>query len=172
VRREGLAVAALALVGCLSCRYHVPPNLGDDVVAGCDVDGSTYVKVRIALNPDKEQKACVATVTPGPEAKDKLCVIAGGVVRFKVVNRCGRLVDPGRAALTIIQPQPKAESGGKLATRPWAFGTCSATFATLLEGDNFQFCEVPTDVVSGLYKYGLEGQFETIDPDVEVRGGR
>jgi hypothetical protein len=174
VRREGLAVVVLALAGSLSCASHVPPNLGnEDVISGCDVGGSTFVKVRIDLAPDPEGKTCLATVSQGPKVDDKLCVILGGVVKFKVVNNCGRLIRPDTVALKIIQPEPARTAGVSSEKKAWTFGTCSGEFKTLdPDGKgNEEFCEVPASVVPGLYKYGLEGQIKKIDPDIEVRRG-
>jgi len=173
VRRDGLAVVTLALAGSLACASHVPPQLGDqDVVSGCDVEGSTYVKVLITLKPDPEGKLCLATVSQGPKPEDPICVFQGGAVRFKVVNGCGRLIDPQRPALRFIQPEPRRLSGEGPDKKPWSFATCSAEFPVLTDDKpRFHFCEVPSSVLPGRYKYGLEGQIVKIDPDVEVRRG-
>lgn len=167
MRREGLALVVLSLTGFLSCASHLPPQLGADVVSGCDVEGSPYVKAQITLS--RSDGKCRAAVLP-----DKLCVFQGGAVRFRVVNQCGELIRPDQPALKITRPVPKSRPGDPPGKKEWSFRTCSAQFDTLGQGDepsNFMFCEVPPSVEPGLYKYGLSGQIEPLDPDIEVRRG-
>ncbi len=167
MRREGAVVVALSLIGFVSCASHLPPNLTGDVVSGCDVDGSPFVKVQITLA--RTDGRCRATVLP-----EKVCVFQGGGVRFRVVDRCGDLRSD-LPAVSITQPVPQAERGEKPGKKAWTFKACIGRFDSLGQGDdpkNFLTCEVPDRVVPGLYKYGLTGQIDPLDPDVEVRKGR
>lgn len=168
MRRERVAFVALSLTGFLACAKEPPsPNLNGDVVSGCDVKYGTFVKVQITLN--RNDAKCRATVLP-----DKVCVIPGGAVRFKVLNECGDLIRPDQAALKITQPVPKREPNENPKKKNWEFASCSGRFDSLGGTDdlkNVLFCEVPDSVVPGLYKYGLTGQIDPLDPDVEVRPG-
>jgi hypothetical protein len=159
-------IVALSLTSFLSCAKEPPaPNLNGDAVSGCDVKYGTFVKVEITLN--RVDARCRATVLP-----DKVCVIPGGAIRFKVVNECGDLIRPDQPALKITQPVPKREANEKPEKKPWTLRSCSGQFDSLSGKDdlkNVLFCEVPDGVAPGLYKYGLTGQIDPLDPDVEVR---
>jgi hypothetical protein len=168
MRHDAFVVAGLSLAAALSCSSHVPPGLGKDVVPGCDVGGSPFVKVKITL--DKSGKTCKATVAPAT-----VCVFRGGAVRFKVDNRCAELIRVGETALTITQPTPHARAAKEAAMespKPWNFKICAEKFESLVDGDsdkNTMTCDVPDTVAVGTYKYGLGGQVEPLDPDIEVR---
>jgi len=168
VRRERVALVAVAVsvTGFLACVQE--PKVTGDTVSGCDVEYPTLAKVQITLNRVGEK--CQAAVLP-----DKVCIIRSGAVRFKVVNQCGDLIRPDQPALKITQPVPKNGPNEKQERKNWEFASCSGKFDSLGgTGDlrNVLFCEVPDSVAAGLYKYGLSGQIDPLDPDVEVRPGK
>lgn len=167
MRRDALVVAVLSLAVALSCASHLPPQLGQDAVSGCDVSGSPFVKVKITLN--RSGMTCKATVDP-----TTVCVFQGGAIRFKVANNCGELIRAGEPALKITRPTPRSQAA-KASPEAWTFKTCSAQFDSLADGENDKnalFCEVPDTIAPGTYKYGFTGQIDPLDPDIEVRKGR
>jgi hypothetical protein len=157
---------------------HYPaPNVASDIVSGC-VDGSPLVKVLITLTV--VDKKCHADLTPA-----SVCVVPGGVIRWKVDNDCGPLVGSDAApALEITAPTFKAAQAGSRGNEqgeaskapPPKLASCGLKAARVEErskpGNLLLFCEVDRKAPYGFYKYGLKGQFDPLDPDVEVRGGR
>ena len=143
------------------------PVLATDTVSGC-VTGAALVKVLVDLKPEKNR--CVPEVTPA-----SVCVAAGGVVRFKVQNGCSALGDPARAAVEITQPVLKrglTTARGETKASP-LFQNCVLRVPRIDKGANLVvLCDVDPEAYEGFYKYGLTGQIEPLDPDVEVHPGR
>jgi hypothetical protein len=143
-----------------------------DTVSGC-VEGAPLVKVLVQLEP--RDGRCVAEVTPA-----SVCVAQGGVVRFKIRNDCGALpADPDRPAVEITPPRFKRGLDAlrvKATEQPALFVNCSLRIPQLdAASSRVLWCDVAEDALDGFYKYGLQGQIEPLDPDVEVRpprGGR
>jgi hypothetical protein len=156
---------------------HPAPVLDSDTVSGC-VTGAALVKVLVELNLD-EKGRCVPEVTPA-----SVCVAAGGVVRFRVHNRCTARGDAGRPAVLISQPVFKRKlAAPREEEKPAAarderryeplFRSCELTVAKISQGaDHVVLCDVDTEAYEGFYKYGVTGHIEPLDPDVEVRPGK
>jgi hypothetical protein len=151
------------------------PNVASDIVSGC-VEGAPVVKVLIRLT--LVDKMCHAELTPG-----SVCVMPGAIIRWKIDNDCQRLEGKdGTPALEITAPifkvhldgrreRPKSETSTDAKKK---LDSCRLNAAMIDKGSKIQlFCEVDQNAPYGFYKYGLKGdQIETLDPDVEVRGGR
>jgi hypothetical protein len=153
------------------------PSVRSDIVSGC-VEGSPLVKAVITLT--LVDKKCHADVTPA-----SVCVVPGGVIRWKIDNDCGLLVgSDATPALEITAPTFKAPLDGlresqqtqALKAPPPKLASCGLKAATLDDrskvGSVLLFCEVDKNARYGFYKYGLKGKIDPLDPDVEVRGGR
>lgn len=153
------------------------PSVESNIVSGC-VEGASLVKAVITLT--LVDKKCRADVTPA-----SVCVVRGGVIRWKVDNDCGLLVGSDAApALEITVPTLKASLDGLRETQesqalkaaPAKLASCGLKAPTLDDrskvGSVLLFCEVDRNARYGFYKYGLKGQIDPLDPDVEVRGGR
>jgi hypothetical protein len=138
-----------------------------EVVSGCVV-GAPLVKKKIILTPGGA-KGCKAQVVP-----PSVCVVPGGVIRWRVQNHCDRLEGtPQDPALRITNLHPL--DGGT--TGDWLGAVCETWFATVEEGSpqyqNLLFCDVPGNVEDGQYKYDLAGSaVDTLDPYIEVRRPR
>jgi hypothetical protein len=135
----------------------VPPSSLGDEIAGCDADrsrGAALVKVKVKLKVDNQTDKCVASVKP-----ERVCVMQGGTVRWKVDNGCGPREDPNGALL--------------ITKLDWL--ACDPKFTVLKEGPhkrNVLFCGVPDDQEKKEYKYDVEGpDIEGVDPWIEVRRG-
>ena len=150
------------------------PSVTSDIVSGC-VEGSPLVKAVITLTPVGEK--CHADVTPA-----SVCVVAGGVIRWKIKNNCSPLVgSDDTPALEITAPTFKAELDGLRESQqsqaskasPPKLESCALKAPTIGKpGNVLLFCEVDKKARYGFYKYGLKGLIAALDPDVEVRGGR
>ena len=143
------------------------PILASDTVSGC-VSGAALVKVLVDLKLEKDR--CVPEVTPA-----SVCVAAGGVVRFKVQNGCSALGDPSRPALEISQPvfKRRLTAARDETKQSPLFQNCVLRVPKIDRGSNqVLLCDVDPEAYEGFYKYGLTGQIEALDPDVEVRPGR
>ncbi len=173
-------VAVLAgATGCNGDRAAAPPKtnggastsagigtqsirLDTDTVSGC-ASGAPLVKVLVDLKPSADK--CAPEVTPA-----SVCVAPAGVVRFRVHNGCGDLGKPDRPAVEITQPEFKRALFG---TEPWTgglFQSCSLVIPRVAAGANqIILCEIAADAPDAFYKYGVKGDIEPIDPDVEVR---
>jgi len=171
VRREAFVTAVVAsfLLACGSSERPrgdgQPLDLKGDVASGC-VYGAPLVKVLISLHPTDSAKKCGADVTPA-----SVCVARGGVVRFAIVNHCGE----GRGRFEITPPRKKTIDAVHALTDTKAptpapdqmvFANCD-----LKNLRRVDFCDIGQDVEDGFYKYGLEGDIDSLDPDVEVHGG-
>lgn len=155
------------------------PSVKPDIVSGC-LEGSPLVKVVIKLTT--VDKKCRAEVTPA-----SVCVQRGGVIRWRIDNDCGRMVGTDVApALEITVPilkvhiedpseKAKTEAASGLFSKP-KLESCALKAPTVEHrskpGNVLLFCEVDPNAEYGFYKYGLKGQIDPLDPDVEVRGGR
>jgi hypothetical protein len=138
-------------------------RLDTDTVSGC-VSGAPLVKVLIDLKPSADH--CAPEVTPA-----SVCVAPGGVVKFRVHNGCRDLGKPDLPALEITQPAFKRALFG---TETWTggglFQDCSLKIPQIAAGASpVILCEIAADAVDGFYKYGLKGDIDPLDPDVEVR---
>jgi len=111
--------------------------------------------------------------------------VPGGVIRWKIDNDCGLLVGSvAEPALEITAPTFKAPLDGLRESQqsqpskapPPKLASCGLKALTVDErskaGNVLLFCEVDKNARYGFYKYGLKGQIDPLDPDVEVRGGR
>jgi len=173
----GVAVAALGLLlsGACCCK---PPFLIGDAVSG-GPGGSPFVKVSVILAKSSTGSCRVAEVLP-----DRVHVFPGSAIRWKVNNACDET--SGRRHLKFTPPRPKRSgSSEKAATtgvsaaavegglEPWSFANCVSELdlGPQKDGRNVLLCEVPEGVRPGLYKYGLEGDIEPYDPDVDVHKG-
>jgi hypothetical protein len=155
------------------------PSVASNTVSGC-VEGASLVKAVITLTP--VDKKCHADVTPA-----SVCVVPGGVILWRIENDCDRLAGDDQApALEITVPTFKAHLGGVnedlkaeaatgLFPKP-KLESCGLKAPTIEKrskpGSVLLFCEVDRKAPYGFYKYGLKGQIDPLDPDVEVRGGR
>jgi hypothetical protein len=150
------------------------PSVASDIVSGC-VEGSPLVKAVITLKVVEEK--CHADVTPA-----SVCVVRGGVIRWKIDNYCGPLVgSDAMPALEITAPIFKApldglrESQQSQASKapPPKLASCGLKARTVEDrskaGNVLLFCEVDKNARYGFYKYGLKGQIDPLDPDIEVR---
>jgi hypothetical protein len=177
----GLAAAVPALLLSASCCCKAP-DLVQDVFSG-GPHGYGFVKVAVTIAIDPNTKKCsVKSFEPRT-----VHVFRGSAIRWKVTNAC----DPTGAAkrhLKFTNPQPTSyaasaastprtktagEQGGEQPPKPFAFANCGS--AEVLVGAqtdslNVLLCEVPNDVAYAVYKYGLEGEIEPYDPDLEVHG--
>jgi hypothetical protein len=138
-------------------------RLDTDTVSGC-AHGAALVKILIDLKPSADR--CAPEVTPA-----SVCVAPAGVVRFRVHNGCGELGKPDRPAVEITQPEFKRALFG---AEPWTggglFQSCSLKIPQMAAGANqVILCEIAADAPDAFYKYGVKGDIEPIDPDVEVR---
>jgi hypothetical protein len=169
VRRNVLCAAGVTLVlaGAWACRRPLPPVSKGDVFSGCR-SGALQVKILIHLQPT-EAGACRAEVTPA-----SVCVAPGGRVDFKVHNRCEALA--GRPALRITEPQLRRKLDGtrpdpSAPPLPRLLTDCTLEFGSIPRSDAAATasCIVDPRALEGFYKYGLEGQIDPLDPDIEVR---
>lgn len=153
---------------------HPVPRVTSDIVSGC-VDGAPLVKIVIKLTVGDDKK-CHADVTPA-----SVCVVPGGVIRWRIDNDCGPLIgsDVG-PALEITSPTFKAHLGGlsgkgnsQASKVPPKLASCALKAPKIEDrsrpGNVLLFCEVDRNAEEGFYKYGLKGQIEPLDPDIEVR---
>jgi hypothetical protein len=168
---------------CEECVACVPdPDLAGDIVSGCEdlpgrdqPAGSPLVKALITLDKGNSDK-CRASVEP----REGVCVVQGGVIRWKVDNRCGPLEgsrDDPAIAVTELVLETTAKDGTTTETpATWLFDACEAQIPTLEEGapakKNMLLCDVPTTTDVGKYKYKLGGKFEALDPPIRVRPPR
>lgn len=171
----GLAVAVLTLMVSAACCCKAPFVIGDTISGG--PGGSAFVKVAITLGQNGGTGPCkVLTLTPAT-----VYVVPGAAIRWKVTNACA-----SARRLIFTQPKPKvAGAYGKSATveasvpnqervgapENWSFANCTSEIALVPGMENALLCEVPPNVQPGLYKYGLNGDIEPVDPDIEVRRG-
>lgn len=145
---------------CWLCKPQAPVG---DVVSGAP-KGSALVKVLVTLTD--VDGACTARVDP-----PRVIVFRGSAIRWLVDNRCTK---PPADFLQFTRPTPgQQQDGHPTPPKEWNYRFCSGRTATLSTGKerNALLCEVPEDVVPGVYKYGLEGAAK-LDPDIEVRKGR
>lgn len=173
MRREAFVTVLLTSVvvfaGATACNK--PPSEEPDTVSGCRA-GARRVKVLIDLQPTREGH-CVPEVTPA-----SVCVAPAGEVAFRIHNGCQSLNqspnDPARPAIEIGQPKFKRKLDGKKDGAPdlEIFQNCSLRVSQLdKDASHALRCSVHKDAVPGFYKYGLSGQIEPLDPDVEVHPG-
>jgi hypothetical protein len=135
-----------------------------------------------------ELASVTLTLTPGPGAggqdvcrvqakPPRVCVLAGGVVLWRVANGCRKLeAHPGGPpALAIARIHDVATKQ----PAHWDSAACRLALdvveaATPAKGNTI-VCAVPGDAVpegasSAVFKYDVEGaEIETLDPDIEVR---
>lgn len=146
-------------------------DLASDIVSGC-VSGAPLVKVLIDLKP-KDGGRCVPEVTPA-----SVCVAPGGVVRFKIQNGCPPPSGGGGRALEITRPVFKLPLTTRLPTPgptptpvpPPLFQSCELRVQPIDKSERrVVWCDVAENAHLGFYKYGLTGQIEHLDPDVEVQ---
>jgi hypothetical protein len=171
-------VAVLTLLVSAACCCKRPPFLIGDTLSG-GPDGSAFVKMSVILA--KTMTGCrVLSVLP-----DRVYVFPGSAIRWKITNDC----DPGKRHLefTPPTPPPAGASGRAVTAAPstptqeqpsvrekWFFANCTAEIDLGPQADpkNVLLCEVPEKAVQpGLYKYGLKGDIDPFDPDIEVRRG-
>ena len=133
------------------------PDPKGDEGPGCP-DGASLVKVQITLAPGGERGCEVAELKP-----EKVCVLQGGAIRWKVDNRCDLPATPDDPPLKITGPEVE-----------WLTTACDASFRTLERGmarGNQLFCNVPDGAEEGSYKYAVEGPgVDRLDPRIVVRG--
>lgn len=150
---------------------HPAPSVMSDLVSGC-VYGAPLVKVLINLQP-KAADHCVAEVTPA-----SVCVTPAGVVRFKIQNGCPPPSGGGGRALEITRPVFKLPLTTRLPTPgptptpvpPPLFQSCELRVQPIDKSERrVVWCDVAENAHLGFYKYGLTGQIEHLDPDVEVQ---
>jgi hypothetical protein len=99
-------------------------------------------------------------------APEKLCVYRGDVVHWQVYNQCGVLAGKTRPALAVTRLMPLREAP----PAEWLAG-CRASLWRVLPGadaKNRISCRIPDSAPAGLYKYNLEGEIKTLDPQLEV----
>ena len=135
-----------------------------DTDSGC-LHGAKLVKVLIDLKASEDH--CVAEVTPA-----SVCVAPGGAVRFKVLNSSCTQRESGRPAVEIGQPKFKRPLGNEPVQPviPPLFQNCVPKVDRIGKGGSqVVLCDVAANAVEGFYKYGLTGQIDPLDPDVEVR---
>jgi hypothetical protein len=141
-------------------------SLVTDTVSGCE-RGAGLVKVLIDLKASNDH--CVAEVTPA-----SVCVAPGGVVRFKVLNSSCTLGDTSRPAVEIGQPRFKRPLGKEPPPTepPTLLQNCVPRVGGIdRSASQVVLCDIAENAVEGFYKYGLTGQIDPLDPDVEVRRG-
>jgi hypothetical protein len=132
----------------------VPPKSIGEQIDGCDAtgarEGAALVKVKITLENDASG-VCSAEVKP-----ERVCVMQGGAIRWKIRNACASPEDVVR-----ITGVDWLECGQQI---------------TGLERDealkNQLFCGVPDDKALGEYAYAVEfEEGKGADPWIEVRRG-
>jgi hypothetical protein len=141
-------------------------SLVTDTVSGCE-RGAGLVKVLIDLKASNDH--CLAEVTPA-----SVCVAPGGAVRFKVLNSSCTLGDTSRPAVEIGQPRYKRPLGNEPppTETPALFENCVPRVGKIdRSASRVVLCDIAENAVEGFYKYGLTGQIDPLDPDVEVRRG-
>ncbi len=162
MRRRTALIVALASTSALAFGGTKPIDPRGPILAGCDEGGSPLVKAQITLSKNTVGK-CVAEVKPA-----RMCVMQGGVVRWKVDNGCGLLEGEERPALAVTKLTDRET--GKAAD--WLDASCSASLQRVEAGSpakaNVIHCDVPDEAPPGLYKYSLEGMIEPLDPELEV----
>jgi hypothetical protein len=163
----GLGVAALAVSVSCCCK----PKLTGDIVSGVP-KGSALVKVLITLTekettPPTNPRTYVCTGTVNPPTA--VVVFPGSAIRWKVVNGCK---NSAKQFLEFTRPMPKQQKTEGSKPEAWSFAFCKPHIDLYTADDprNVLFCEVPDNVVPGLYKYGLQGAWD-YDPDVDVHKG-
>lgn len=145
---------------CLVCTPRAPVG---EVVSG-EPKGSALVKVLVTLTD--VDGICKARVDP-----PRVIVFRGSAIRWLVDNKCTK---PPADYLQFTTPTPRqGKDGHPTPPREWNYRFCTGRTATLSteKERNALLCEVPEDVVPGVYKYGLDGAAK-LDPDIEVRKGR
>jgi hypothetical protein len=175
-RFAGIAAGVTVLFLSVGCCGKQPPFLIGDAVSG-GAGGSAFVKVAITLAKSSTGQCRVVEMLP-----DRVYVFQGSALRWKVTNACD---DAGTRRIRLTRPRPVPRGGAapKATTEavvvdgvtldPWAFATCVPEIVLGPQKDarNVLFCEVPEGVRPGRYKYGVEGDIEPYDPEIEVRKG-
>ncbi len=142
-----------------------------EALSGC-IHGAPVGKIVVHLARGNDGR-CRADVSPA-----LVCVAPGGIIRWRIDNGCERLVGTkDNPALALTKPRkrsfyldspevPKPPIG----TDPVSILTaCEPLLAQVEAGRSFLYCTVRDDAPEGIYKYGLEGQIDPLDPDIEVR---
>ena len=167
----GLAAAVPALLLSASCCCKAPYLLGDVISGG--PAGYAFVKVVVTLG-NSGGKCRVLDVQPGT-----VHVFPGSAIRWRITNACD---EPGAAKrrLKFTNPVPRSRgNGGAVSStsgtkgqEAFSFANCSSEVLLGAKKDplNVLLCEVPDNAPYGLYKYGLEGDIDPYDPDLEVHG--
>jgi hypothetical protein len=156
-------VVSLSFVSVSCCFLCTPKAPVGDVVSGAP-KGSALVKVLVTLTD--VGGTCTARVDP-----PRVIVFRGSAIRWLVDNKCSR---PAQDFLQFTRPTPHQQKDGHpTPPKEWDYRFCSGRTATLSteKERNALLCEVPENVLPGLYKYSLEGAAK-LDPDIEVRKGR
>lgn len=161
MNRTRLGLALLASVGTVACCPCRGPRVDPRTVVVSACDGiPTLVQPRIRLQRSAEG-VCTATVAP-----EKLCVYRGDVLHWQVYNQCGLLEGKARPALAVVRLTPVE----KAPPATW-FAACRPSLQRVLPGadaKNRISCRVPESAHAGLYKYSLEGEIRTLDPQLEI----
>jgi hypothetical protein len=173
-----IAAGVTVLFLSVGCCCKQPPFLIGDTVSG-GPGGSAFVKVAITLARSSTGQCRVVEMLP-----DRVYVFPGSALRWKVTNACDEAQGTTRRIkLTSPRPVPRERAAQKASTEvvvvdgvtlePWSFVTCVPEIALGPQKDprNVLFCEVPERVRPGRYKYGVEGDIEPYDPEIEVRKG-
>jgi hypothetical protein len=121
--------------------------------------------VKVTLTP--RGQVCAAAVPP---AQNRVCVVQGGVVRWRIHNACRDLKTKARPAFEVANVRIKSTGEAP----KWAFEGCSLRLDDLPQArtpkGQVLLCGVPEDADVGIYKYDIQGEeVETLDPDIEVR---
>ena len=139
-----------------------------EVISGCGV-GSPLVKKMIILTPGGSAGCQVRHVVP-----PGVCVVPGGVIRWRVVNSCGYLEGTEEEPALEISGLRLIHPDGTTEPASWLDG-CRPVWLKLDNGTtntNLLFCDVPDDTTDGVYKYDIKGKdVDAVDPWIEVRRG-
>jgi hypothetical protein len=157
------------------------PPLDSDTVSGCEIVNAEGViqgspLVRTVIDLDGDPNDCrVTDVKP-----DEICVVRGGVIRWKVKNKCGDINgnrdEPAIKVTELVQIED--ENGNRIDPKPadWLFKSCDPQIDSLLDGEgeklNLLHCDVGKNAPLGKYKYSLGGKIEPYDPPITVRPPR
>jgi len=164
MRREAVTVFLLSAVVCLMVSSSAVADPLKKAFSGCK-EGTRLAKVAITVEP--ENGGCrVTDVTPA-----SVCVIRGGVIRWKVYGDCTVSGSSGDPALEVTAPRAKEEFFESAEHRPTIIEDCLIDSVSPT-GKNVFFCDIVEGAHDGFYKYGLTGQITGVDPGIEVRGPR
>lgn len=163
MRRDSAAAAVLlTILGTWSCADKQAPSPPPPSPTPRCLE---VAEVNVTLAP--RDQVCVAAV---PSTQNRVCVVQGGVVRWRIHNACRDLKSTTQPAFEVANVRIK-----KTAEAPkWAFEGCSLRLDDVpLERTpkgQVLLCGVPVDADPEVYKYDIQGaEIERLDPDIEVR---